>query len=108
MLSSPRKPPSKTLLPAASLRFTHQLKLSRSLWKTRSRKARSAFPVVRFSILYTRHAAQAWTGGVTTPKTHSQAGDWPLGGMYPPLRSTQSCFFGEPGAPNIGGKHGAG
>src|SRR5579859_8203568 len=27
MLSSPRKPPSKTLLPSASLRLTHQVKL---------------------------------------------------------------------------------
>ena len=37
MLSRPRNPPSKTLLPAASLRLTHQVKLSSSLWKTRSR-----------------------------------------------------------------------
>ena len=42
----PRKPPSKTLLPCASLRFTHQVKFSISLWKTRSRKARSATPFV--------------------------------------------------------------
>ena len=33
MLSRPRKPPSKTLLPSASLRFTHQVKLISSLWK---------------------------------------------------------------------------
>ena len=36
MLSSPRKPPSKTLLPSRSLRFTHQVKLSRSFWNARS------------------------------------------------------------------------
>ena len=41
MLSRPRKPPWKTLRPCASLRFTHQVKFSSSLWKTRSRKARS-------------------------------------------------------------------
>ena len=41
MLSSPRKPPWKMLRPWASLRFTHQVKFSISLWKTRSRKARS-------------------------------------------------------------------
>ena len=40
MLSSPRNPPSKTLLPSASLRLTHQVKFSSSLWKTRSRKSR--------------------------------------------------------------------
>ena len=44
MLSRPRKPPWKTLLPSASLRFTHQVKLSISLWKTRSRKSRSPVP----------------------------------------------------------------
>ena len=41
MLSSPRKPPSNTLLPLASLRFTHQVKFSSSLWRTRSRKSKS-------------------------------------------------------------------
>ena len=45
MLSSPRNPPWKTLRPSASLRFTHQVKLSISLWKTRSRKARSPLPL---------------------------------------------------------------
>ena len=44
MLSRPRKPPWKMLLPSASLRLTHQVKLSSSLWKTRSRKARSPAP----------------------------------------------------------------
>ena len=38
MLSSPRKPPANRLLPSASLRFTHQVKLSSSLWNTRARK----------------------------------------------------------------------
>ena len=31
MLSSPRKPPSKTFLPKRSLRFTHQVKFSSEL-----------------------------------------------------------------------------
>ena len=35
----PRKPPSNRLLPWESLRFTHQVKLSSSLWNTRSRKS---------------------------------------------------------------------
>ena len=34
MLSSPRKPPWKTLRPSLSLRLTHQVKFSSSLWKT--------------------------------------------------------------------------
>ncbi len=44
MLSSPRKPPSKMLLPSRSTLFTHHAKLIRSLWKQRSRNARSATP----------------------------------------------------------------
>ena len=39
MLSMPRKPPSNTLLPSLSLRFTHHVKFSSSFWKTRSRKS---------------------------------------------------------------------
>src|SRR5262249_59710657 len=30
----------------------------------------------------TRHAAQACTGGLTSPRDHSYAGIWPLGCMY--------------------------
>ena len=41
MLSRPRNPPAKRLLPSASWRLSHQVKLSRSFWKTRSRKSRS-------------------------------------------------------------------
>ena len=50
MLSSPRKPPWKTFRPSASFRFTHQVKFSISLWKTRRRKARSPTPRRFFSI----------------------------------------------------------
>ena len=39
MLSSPRKPPPKTFLPSASLRLTHHVKFSSSLWKSRSRNS---------------------------------------------------------------------
>ena len=41
MLSSPRKPPSNTLLPSASLRFTHHVKFRSILWRMRSRKSKS-------------------------------------------------------------------
>ncbi len=61
-LSSPRKPPSKTLFPFSSFRFTHQVKFSISLWKTDSRNPRSTCPMVRRSIWYTRRQAQACTG----------------------------------------------
>ena len=67
MLSRPRKPPSNTLLPSTSLRFTHHEKLSRSLWNTRARKSRSSEP----SIWNTRTAAQAWTGGLASENSHS-------------------------------------
>ena len=46
ILSRPRKPPWKTLRPDGSLRFTHQVKLSRSLTNTRSRKAAVAVAAV--------------------------------------------------------------
>ena len=36
MLSRPRKPPSNTFLPNRSLRFTHQVKFSKSLLKADS------------------------------------------------------------------------
>ena len=67
MLSSPRKPPSNRLLPSASLRFTHQVKLMSSLWNTRARKSRSVEP----SIWKTRTAAHACTGGLASPNSHS-------------------------------------
>jgi hypothetical protein len=49
MLSRPRKPPAKMCLPLLSLRLTHQLKLSSSLWKTRFRKSTSRAPLPRRS-----------------------------------------------------------
>jgi hypothetical protein len=79
MLSEPRKPPGK-MFASASLRFTHHVKLSRSLWKTlrgtRGRPPRAALDLVDAP------AAQACTGGFTSPKAHSYAGSWPFGCMY--------------------------
>ena len=52
MLSRPRKPPSKMLLPSASLRFTHHVKLMRSFWNAPSRKTRSRPAVhLRFDLV---------------------------------------------------------
>ena len=50
MLSRPRKPPWKALRPSGSLRLTHQVKFSSSLWKTSSRKSVSPRPVASRSI----------------------------------------------------------
>ena len=71
MLSRPRKPPWKMLRSFASLRFTHQVKLSSSLWNAISRNLRSACPVMMRSIWNTRSTAQACTGGFTSPNAHS-------------------------------------
>src|SRR3989442_15952103 len=97
MLSRPRKPPSKTFLPSVSLRLTHHVKLRRSFWNAFSRKSRSATPVTRRSILYTRHAAHACTGGVTAPDAHSEAGVLPVGGVYPPRKRRGGGGFAEAG-----------
>jgi hypothetical protein len=51
MLSRPRKPPWKMLLPSESARLTHQVKWSSSLWNMVSRNTRSPAPVARCSIL---------------------------------------------------------
>ena len=71
MLSRPRKPPANTLLPSASFRLTHHVKLSNSLCSMRSRKSKSLAP----SISNTCSAAQACTGGLTSLKVHSYAGN---------------------------------
>ena len=71
ILSRPRKPPSNTFLPSLSLRLTHHVKFSISLWKAFCKNCRSASPRTRLSILYTRHTAHAWTGGFTSPSAHS-------------------------------------
>src|SRR5204862_682105 len=92
ILSSPRKPPEKRLFPSASLRFTHQLKLSSSFWNTLSRNAVSRWPRGPV-ILYTRHAAHACTGGFTSPKAHSYAGSWPFGCMYHSRSISINCSF---------------
>ena len=74
MLSSPRKPPSKTLCPPESFLFTHldrqllsaepseneatnHVKLSNNFWNTRSKKGISSRPVSLRSILKTLNVA---------------------------------------------------
>ena len=68
-----------------SLRFTHQVKFSISLWNTRSRNV--ADPPLHAVALLRRcdkrcSAAHACTGGFTSPNAHSYAGICPLGCMY--------------------------
>ena len=51
-MSRPRNPPSKMFRPCWSLRFTHQVKFSSSLWKTRSRKAVSPTPPFQLPVVF--------------------------------------------------------
>ena len=94
MLSSPRKPPLKTLLPSASSRLSHHVKFTSSFWKTRSRNARSRLP----SITNTRSAAITWTGGLTSSKFHSYAGSAPLGCRNHSRRRTTTWYFANAGS----------
>ncbi len=94
MLSSPRKPPSNTLLPLLSLRLTHQVKFISSLCSTRWRNWKSPDP----SISKTFSAAQACTGGFTSSNAHSYAGSCPLGCMYHSCNSSRSWPLAYPGS----------
>src|SRR5580765_6561297 len=82
MLSSPRKPPSDTLLPYRSVRLTHQVKFARSLPNDRFRKSTSPAPCSACSLRCRKIVAQACTGGLTSEKFHSYAGICPLGCRY--------------------------
>src|SRR5664279_3171796 len=79
ILSIPRKPPSNILLPCSSFLFTHQVKFMSSFRKMVSRNFTSPLPVAVLSMLYTFHVAQACTGGFTSEKAHSYAGNCPFG-----------------------------
>ena len=46
----------------------------------------------------TRSAAQAWTGGLTSPKAHSYAGSCPLGCMYHSRHMSSSCSLAKAGS----------
>src|SRR6516162_2504688 len=70
MLSSPRKPPSKTFRPVRSLRLTHQVKLSSSFWKQLLSHSTSPSPFLDLSRVYVKAVDQACTGGLTSPKFH--------------------------------------
>src|SRR5262247_890159 len=81
----------KNIVASLSTLFTHQAKLMSSLWKQRSRNRRSALPERMRSMLYTRHTAQACTGGFKSESSHSYAGIWPLGCWNCSKRRSQSC-----------------
>ena len=91
MLSRPRKPPLKTLLPSASSRLSHQVKLMSSFWKMRSRNSRSRPPSIR----KTRSAAITCTGGLTSSKFHSYAGSAPFGCWNHSRSSTSELVLRE-------------
>src|SRR6516164_5603212 len=94
MLSSPRKPPSNRLLPSASSRLTHQVKLTSSLSNTREMKSRSRPP----SMENTSSAAHACTGGLTSPKSHSHAGSAPFGCWNHSRHSKISWYLANAGS----------
>ena len=75
MLSSPRNPPSKTLMPWLSTLLTHHAKFISSFWKHFSRNTRVRFAGARFSGWYTRQHAQACTGGFEVRELPLVSGD---------------------------------
>src|SRR6267378_2502538 len=94
MLSRPRKPPSNRSLPWGSSRLTHQVKLTSSLSKTRLRNSMSRPP----SMANTSSAAQAWTGGLTSEKSHSYAGSAPSGCWNHSRHSRISWYLANAGS----------
>src|SRR5579862_6394478 len=71
ILSMPKNPPSKILLPCSSFRFTHQVKFIRSFRKIVSRNLKSPVPFAVLSEQYTFQVAHACTGGFTSENAHS-------------------------------------
>ena len=69
--------------------------VEQQLVEDRARGTRSRRPP---SISNTRSAAQACTGGLTSPKAHSYAGSWPLGCMYHSRHSRSSCSLANSGS----------
>lgn len=98
MLSRPRKPPVNRLFPSTSSWFTHQVKFTMHFWKTPSRKSRSCPKPRCAASWYTRHAAQACTGGLTSSKSNSYAGSSPLACMYHSRQSSSSWRFAKLGS----------
>lgn len=129
MLSRPRNPPSNKFLPLESLRLTHQVKLSISLWNTRSKNMKSATPwalrihvcvqttSIQHSVgraikvwatdlrvsLKTRMAAHACTGGLTSSKFHSYL---PRRGHPKLYNRSATCFSAEAAAVHATPKQG--
>ena len=94
MLSRPRKPPAKRWSPSGSIRLTHQVKFISSLGSRRARKSWSRRP----SMSHTCSAAQACTGGLTSPKAHSYAGSAPLGFWNHSRHSASSWYLAKAGS----------
>ena len=90
-------PLEKCCRPSASLRFTHQVKFNRSLWKTfwpAKSQGRLHRPGCRFSILYTAPCRPGMHGGIYIAKVPtSYAGICPLGCMYHSLTKQPKLIF---------------
>ena len=103
MLSSPRKPPANRLLPSASLRFTHQVKLISSFWNTRSRNTRSRCAARRRSSCRrasTPTRAPADSRRRTRTRTPAIC---PFGCMYHSRSSSSSCSLANCGSMRANG-----
>ena len=94
MLSSPRKPPPNRLVPSGSIRLTHHVKFSSSFGSSRAKNLRS----VRPSMAHTCSAAQACTGGLTSPKFHSYAGIAPFGCWNHSRHIASNWYFANAGS----------
>ena len=91
--------PGRCCGPAASLRLTHQVKLSSSLWKTRSRKARSPLsPRCLRSIWKTRQRRPGVDRRVDVAEGPLVGRQLAVGVHVPLARSSTSCSLANSGS----------
>ena len=97
MLSSPRNPPSNRLFPSSSLRLTHQVKLSSSLWNTRARNRRSRLAGAAQLDLVDRRVADDVDGRIDVAEGPLVGGNLPVRMHVPLAQHKQELVLGEPG-----------
>ena len=98
MLSSPRKPPAKTLSPLSSTRLTHHVKLSSSRWNALAKKLSVPF-AGRAGHLVDAPAGPGVDRRIDVVRSaKSYAGNWPLGCMYHSRRTPSSCRLANSGS----------
>src|SRR6266700_724443 len=97
MLSSPRNPPWKMLFSCASLRLTHQVKLSSSFWKTRFRKKVSPFPRVYLLLLVNVPRGPGMHGRIDIAEGPFVGGQLAVGMHVPLVEQQEQLVLGEGG-----------